>query len=360
MTPRNWLFIGAALVGMTGAATPAGAANTFPRIPVWAYPGAFQDVAHTVYPYTTVCAGLAPGSLPDSVRSAPRTVTLRFLRDRVAEARPDFGGYRIYRVINTPDSTQMVLIRRYSKQLDDERFSWFMSTVDPTTLQFKCGGTVVNDSVATFVDPDSSGSYQKICPNLNTRTNRCLADSVFRIVIPPGPHDGFLTYYSVTYELLDVAAEKTREDMFVPDTTGIIGPCTNPADHRTCPNLNNKLANLSAPVTPSGGPTRDLERVLVVPNPYRAREEWEVGGNHDIHFVNLPERAKIRIFTVAGDLVRELDHDARASGNDITSVRDFERWNLKNADGRDISSGIYVFRVESDVFSFQGRFVVIR
>ena len=41
-------------------------------------------------------------------------------------------------------------------------------------------------------------------------------------------------------------------------------------------------------------------------------------------------------------------------------MRDFERWNLKNASGHEISSGIYLYRVESDAFAFQGRFVVIR
>ena len=352
------MFVGAALVVMTGAVLPARAANTFPRIPVWVYDGAYQDIAHTVYPYTTICAGLTPGALPDSVRSEVRTVTLRFLRDRVAEARPDFGGYRIYRVINSPDSTRMELIRRYSEQVGDER-TWFMSHVDPVDLQFKCGGTIVNDSIATFVDPDSSGSYQKVCPRRDPRTNRCVTDSVYRIIVPPGPHDGFLTYYSVTYELLNTGPD-TYEDMFVPDTLGTIRPCTDPNDRRTCANLNNKLANLSAAVVPAGGPAPDLEKVLVVPNPYRASEEWDVGGSHDIHFINLPTEAKIKIFTVSGDLVRELAHDARPIGSDLSTVRDFEIWDLKNGAGRDVSSGIYVFRVVSSTFSYQGRFVVIR
>ncbi len=359
MTPRNCLIVGAALVLMTGAAVPARAANTFPRIPIWAYPGAYQDIAHTVSPYTTLCAGLTPGTPADSVRDPVRSVTVRFLRDRVAEARPDFGGYRIYRVINTPDSTKMELIRRYSVQPNDIDL-WFMSRVDPTDLQFKCGGTVVHDSIATFLDPDSSGSLQKICPRIDPKTNRCTVDSVFRIIIPPGPHDGFVTYYSVTYELYNSGLEGTYEDMFVPDTNGTIRPCGNPADHGTCANLNNKLANLSNPVVPSGGATQNLEKVVVVPNPYRATEEWDVGGNHDIHFVNLPLRAKIKIYTLAGDLVQTLNHDARPNGSDISDVRDFERWNLKNSSGRDVSSGIYMFRVESDAFSFQGRFIVIR
>jgi len=41
-------------------------------------------------------------------------------------------------------------------------------------------------------------------------------------------------------------------------------------------------------------------------------------------------------------------------------VRDFERWDLKNQRGRNVASGIYMYRVESDAFEFQDRFIVIR
>jgi hypothetical protein len=90
----------------------------------------------------------------------------------------------------------------------------------------------------------------------------------------------------------------------------------------------------------------------VVPNPYRASETWNPAGSHELHFINLPTRATIRIYTLAGDLVRELDH--------ADTIRDYEAWDLTNDAGRDVASGIYVYRVEADGFSFQGRFVVIR
>jgi len=90
----------------------------------------------------------------------------------------------------------------------------------------------------------------------------------------------------------------------------------------------------------------------VVPNPYRAREAWDHPGSHEVHFVNLPARAVIKVYTVAGDLVREIVHDDR--------VRDFERWDLKNANGQDVSSGIYMYRIESDLFRVQDRLIVIR
>src|SRR5207249_2039837 len=100
------------------------------------------------------------------------------------------------------------------------------------------------------------------------------------------------------------------------------------------------------------GPTQNLERVVVVPNPFRATAEWDTPTGHEVHFINLPQEARIRIFTVAGDLVAELHHSDR--------VRDFERWDLKNDDGHDVASGIYMFRVEASSFSFQDRFIVIR
>ena len=62
--------------------------------------------------------------------------------------------------------------------------------------------------------------------------------------------------------------------------------------------------------------------------------------------------SRIRIYTVAGDLVRELQHNDR--------IRDFERWDLKNASGNEVASGIYVYRIESGSFHFQNRLVVIR
>jgi flagellar hook assembly protein FlgD len=65
-----------------------------------------------------------------------------------------------------------------------------------------------------------------------------------------------------------------------------------------------------------------------------------------------PARSKIKIYTAAGDLVRELAH------ND--NVRDFERWDLKNDSGKQVASGIYMYRVEAGTFHFQNRLVVIR
>lgn len=332
----------------------APAPPVFPRIPICAFPGAYRD-SSLVFPNR--CVGSFQGPLPDSIEARARAITVRFRRSRRAEARKDFGGYRIYRVINRPDTTMMMLIRRFSRQPGDER-TWNFSVLDTASMEYKCRGQVVHDSIVTFVDPDSNGNWVKVCRIRNPQTGIdgvCVSrfDSVFVLRAPPGPHDGFLTWYAVTYEAKNTSLDGNYADMFVPDTTGQIGPCGVPGNPLTCPNLNHKLENIiAAPVEPTGGPEQDLERVAVVPNPYRAREAWDPVGANELHFINLPENAVIKVFTVSGDLVTEIHH--------ADTVHDFERWNLKNPNGSDIASGIYVYRVEAKSFSFQDRFVVIR
>ncbi|MEK7747163.1 MAG: hypothetical protein AAB576_10890, partial [Elusimicrobiota bacterium] len=85
----------------------------------------------------------------------------------------------------------------------------------------------------------------------------------------------------------------------------------------------------------------DLDSARVYPNPFVPE-----GGNPDqghpytagdlnsgVVFDNLPEKASIRIYTVTGQLVRELSSEA-------TSGR--MRWDAKNSDGDAVASGVYL------------------
>ena len=351
---KKWRAIAAGIWLLAACFAPIAAlASGFPHIPVWAQSGAFEDGSHAK---PDTCVGrLTPPA--DSVRARSRTITIRFLRDRVAEARPDFGGYRVWRGVNSSDTTNMTLIRRFSKNID-AALTWNFSSVDTTTLEFMCHGEVSHDSVVTVVDPDSSGNFVKVCRSVD-RFGRCLSrgDSVLALVAPPGPHDGFQTYYSVTYEALNVK-DNVNIDLFVPgpyDTTDNYAHCGTPGDSTTCPriNLNNKYANMIAqPVVPTAGPTENLRAVGVVPNPFRAAEAWDQPGANELHFTGLPPQAVIKIYTVAGDLVATLNHD--------DNIHDYQPWDLKNQSGKDVSSGIYMYRIVSGTFTFQSRFVVVR
>jgi hypothetical protein len=82
-----------------------------------------------------------------------------------------------------------------------------------------------------------------------------------------------------------------------------------------------------------------LDLIAVTPNPYRGASGYEVSGDQRIaRIVNLPAEATIRIFTLSGTLVRELE-----KVNDGSTTID---WNLQSEAGLQIASGIYLIHVE--------------
>lgn len=112
-------------------------------------------------------------------------------------------------------------------------------------------------------------------------------------------------------------------------------------------------------VTSGTPPTSNLERVAVVPNPYRGTAEWDPAvGEGRIHFIHLPEGSTVRIFTTSAELVRELTLDSlRNPGGETGELE----WDLRNGQGRKIVSGIYVYQVETkEGRTKKGHFVIIK
>ncbi|MGE5315920.1 MAG: hypothetical protein ACM3Q4_14600 [Acidobacteriota bacterium] len=91
-----------------------------------------------------------------------------------------------------------------------------------------------------------------------------------------------------------------------------------------------------------------LDRVKVVPNPYVASNDIEptdrlpgtTRGSRRIYFEHLPQEATIRIFTLSGELVRELRH----SGG-IDNGREY--WDLLNRDNLGVAYGVYIAHIEA-------------
>ncbi len=129
------------------------------------------------------------------------------------------------------------------------------------------------------------------------------------------------------------------------------------------------------------GPTASskMDNIYVVPNPYIGhskfdgrREKDEKGDkSRRIWFVNLPEHCKIKVFTLAGDLVDEFDHDG-AEHQDVISVSKasysglsasgIEPWDLLSMHNQIIAPGVYLFSVKDknsgDIKV--GKFVIIK
>jgi hypothetical protein len=119
--------------------------------------------------------------------------------------------------------------------------------------------------------------------------------------------------------------------------------------------------------------------VGVYPNPYRVSAAWDgsTSRNRKIMFYNLPARAEIRIYTVAGDVVANLYHDASAvyngstanwyntydaSGSTNTMPEGEHAWDILSDSKQAITTGLYLFSVK-DLVSNKvqtGKFAVIK
>ncbi len=105
----------------------------------------------------------------------------------------------------------------------------------------------------------------------------------------------------------------------------------------------------------------EMDRIAVVPNPYVGASEFEIKpnlqsgrGERLIHFIHLPAKCTIRIYTLAGELVQVLEHDSVFEDGS-------ESWNLLSKDQMEIAYGVYIFHVDAPgVGEHIGKFAVIK
>ncbi|MBC8382224.1 MAG: hypothetical protein H8E22_00100, partial [Candidatus Cloacimonetes bacterium] len=118
-------------------------------------------------------------------------------------------------------------------------------------------------------------------------------------------------------------------------------------------------------ITIFAGPSAasNLENVYVVPNPYLGQSKFDGRRDKDetgdrskrIWFVNLPEKCTIRIYTLAGDLVDEIEHHGTSVVDVINPSKathtgiaqsGTEPWDLLSKHDQIIASGVYLYSVE--------------
>ena len=110
-------------------------------------------------------------------------------------------------------------------------------------------------------------------------------------------------------------------------------------------------------------------KVYVYPNPYRIDADYRDRGLEGraiddrpdyrvraLNFGNLPPKCTIYIYSLDGDLIRELDHDF--DPNDPNSSHD--SWNILTRNTQMVVTGLYYWVVEAEDGNVQmGKFVVI-
>ena len=257
----------------------------------------------------------------------------------------DFEGYKIY-VSNSGLENDFDLIGDY----DRVDFSYFSE----------------NDSMATYPDTRTNAPgdtvidfiplYRKAVGLNNSLEEIVESDSTYRYIFE-NAHSLFPRWYAVTaYDYGD--------------------PRTGTGPLETA-----RTAN-AVYLAPSGLPEKPVQ---VVPNPYRAYEDYTVSHssglsweNQDdgspefypesdrrLEFINLPLNALIRIFTPAGDLVAIVPHNIAGDSN-IGWVSDYsESWDLNSRNMQQVCSGLYLFSVEDYTQENKGKisvgkFVIIR
>lgn len=314
----------------------------------------------------------------------------------------DFEGYRVY-VSLSLKASDFVVVSSYDREnfnkhiWNDYRGIWELRdppfTTDSLRILYGEGGDFHPelydrdirfqwyDSVFYFSSQDwnqsdlrDTNQIYKIYPDEPPPTT-LIIDSA-RIHYPEElTEDGFFKYYEYAYNLKNLLPSQLY---YISVTAFDYGsPKGGLESLETPPNRNYvaEYAQNSNSVVEGQG-----LNVIVYPNPYRINGNYKEVGfegrdyidsifgggiiqqegmaddrTRSIHFTNLPHKCTIRIFTIDGDLVRQIEHDYP-----MDSPRSMhERWDLITRNTQAVVSGIYYYSVESEYGNQLGKIVII-
>ncbi|MBN1212168.1 MAG: hypothetical protein JXA92_06275 [candidate division Zixibacteria bacterium] len=304
----------------------------------------------------------------------------------------DFEGYRVYVALDDRPSS-FTLLRSFDredynrfiwKQLPGGDMGWALEEVpftldslkiiyndpnfDPT--RFTPSQPLNYDSTLYYFESQDFNAYDLLSPGG--------IHKVYPEITVPPPADSSqwtdtdLTYdydpplpkyYEYEYVLEDILP---TVPYYVSVTAFDFGSPNAGLDALETKPVNNMV--IEYPLTPADTvEAKDLD-VYVYPNPYRIDGNYyELGFEgrdseykipdrmRRIHFANLPRVCKISIYSLDGDLIREIDHNYPQGGPG--SMHD--TWDLITRNTQRVVSGIYYYVVESETRTQIGKFVII-
>jgi hypothetical protein len=284
-----------------------------------------------------------------------RKVTLKWnnfaemVRDAQRGNLKEFIGYRIYKAAgwdrplgtNAPSRTLWSLLGEWR--------------VDPTGTPARPLSELIDPSVGIVKIQDVTVSWDPVA--------RAPSNTVFHT-----EHD---TLYAVgRYSFVDTHVLNGFPYFYSIVPISVVPGSGNVADIVLIGNPSSTNAQV---VYPRADAQTDQEHVFVVPNPYRGRAQWDLVPREEdpsgtkVTFHNLPRtKGTIHIFTLAGDLVRDIPFDGTAPPDlqygvhPVTGGQGEVSWNLISRNGQKTVSGIYIFSVDTDLGREVGKFVIIR
>lgn len=109
-------------------------------------------------------------------------------------------------------------------------------------------------------------------------------------------------------------------------------------------------------------PEDNLDKILVIPNPYIGNATWEVNDyENKILFSRLPEKCTIYIYSLSGDLIDIVYHNLKGDPTPDVNPTGDESWDLMSKNNQAIVSGLYIFVVVTEKGEKKtGKFAIIK
>ncbi|PKK83320.1 MAG: hypothetical protein CVT49_08955 [candidate division Zixibacteria bacterium HGW-Zixibacteria-1] len=316
-----------------------------------------------------------------------RSETEKDIFSRVA----DFEGYRVYISLSQLQS-DFVLVSSYDRD-DYNKYIWnesrgiwelrnppftldslralYGSNLDPTSFSIDHRFYWM-DSIFYFAAQDWNQSELRDTMGIYKRfpdqppPSTLIVDSAAIYYPEELTEDSLLKYYEYEYVFRNLLPSQlyyvsvTAFDYGSP-TSGLLSLESSPSVNMVAEYAQNRTGIVEA----------EGLNVIVYPNPYRIDGNYRSaeGGGFEgrgqesmpddrvraIHFTNLPHKCTIRIFTIDGDLVRQIDHDYPPDSPQ--SMHDI--WDMITRNTQVPVSGIYYYSVESEYGNQVGKIVII-
>jgi hypothetical protein len=248
----------------------------------------------------------------------------------------DFEGYRIY-MSRTGRLGEFSLLADYdvvdydSTYLDDTVSPpvWRLWKQPPRRLEAFYDSTIVDPPYPSDFDPDTSENWVPHSWNndLSNLVDESYGDTAYTFTIRDLSQSVGMYFAVTAYDYGN--------------------PVTNLSPLESSQTINQKYLYAISKGEASGN-------VAVYPNPYRIDADYVGMGYEDpdgsgftqfdrrIWFSDLPGKCTIRIFTLDGDLVRQLEYDPSTNTSGVVY------WDLISRNTQAVVSGIYIYVVDAD------------
>ncbi|MEZ5359386.1 MAG: hypothetical protein R3F48_11235 [Candidatus Zixiibacteriota bacterium] len=290
----------------------------------------------------------------------------------------DFEGYRVYYGLGDR-RTDYVLVASYDREnyniytWDGLLQRWYLSET-PVTLDslYALFGPEFDpeDHNSSATALQSEGTFYYFTPQDWNASNLSNPYGIHKLYPDASPNDvsdttaeGHLRYYEYEFVLDNIEPSRPY---YVSVTAFDFGSRKIALSSlESSPNVNAVLtyALPSTDIVEQEGLT-----VQVFPNPYRIDGGYAAAGYENreriksaeraraIHFYNLPAVCKIRIYTVSGDLVKEIDHYNPNGGPEAQH----EEWDVISRNTQSVVTGLYIYQVSSQMGDQIGKLVIMK